>query len=45
MATATLLTISLIYLLGLRQADKRGEKVSKEIKWLQQDVGCYLISL
>ena len=45
MTTASILTITLLYLVGLRQADKRQNKVSKDIEWLRQDVGCYLIDL
>jgi len=40
MATAGFLSIVLVYLVGLRQADKRGQKVSREIQWLKGNQVC-----
>ncbi len=43
MVTAMLSTV-LVYLLMVRHDDRR-QHTSKDVEWLKQDVGCYLIDL
>lgn len=43
MITASALTVVLLYLVGLRQADKRSQRVSREVKFLKEITICSLI--
>lgn len=45
MATASVLSVVLFYLVGLRQADRRQNKVSREVQQYKEVTVCSLFDL